>query len=178
MSLNAAAIALMRDKGLTLDDVVEIATAMETRRDPTAADRMARHRAKKATKVTRNVTPNTPLNDNISKPPEPSLQNPTDSSEKEAAEPQPALRQDHVIEAWNDVAERVGLVKVKRLTPQRQRQLAARLKQNSVEDFTEAIQAIERSPFLRGENDRGWRADFDFLLQPKSFTKLIEGSYG
>jgi hypothetical protein len=39
------------------------------------------------------------------------------------------------------------------------------------------MDALERSAFCRGENDRGWRADFDFLLQPKSFTKLLEGAY-
>ena len=31
--------------------------------------------------------------------------------------------------------------------------------------------------FLRGDNDRGWRADIDFVLQAASFTKLMEGSY-
>jgi len=33
------------------------------------------------------------------------------------------------------------------------------------------------SAFCRGENDRGWRADLDFLCQPKSFNGLIEGKY-
>lgn len=91
--------------------------------------------------------------------------------------PSPRLRPEHVVEAWNEMASRCGLPRIAKLTPQRRRQLLARLRQNTIEEFTEAILAIERSPFLRGENDRGWRADFDFLLQPKSFTKLIEGSY-
>jgi hypothetical protein len=89
----------------------------------------------------------------------------------------PSLKPEHVVEAWNEMAERHGLPLVRRLTPERSRKLSGRLRTTSVDDWTEAISAIERSPFLRGENDRGWRADFDFLLQPASFTKLIEGSY-
>jgi hypothetical protein len=46
-----------------------------------------------------------------------------------------------------------------------------------LEEWQRAMDALERSAFCRGENDRGWRADFDFLLQPKSFTKLLEGAY-
>lgn len=86
------------------------------------------------------------------------------------------LQPEHVVEAWNDMAGRYSLPKAK-LTPERRRKLQARLKQHAVGDWTEAIDAIERNPWMHGDNDRGWRVDFDFLLQPKSFTKLIEGSY-
>lgn len=36
---------------------------------------------------------------------------------------------------------------------------------------------VRASPFLRGDNDRGWRASLDFLLKPESFAKLMEGAY-
>lgn len=87
------------------------------------------------------------------------------------------LQPDEVVEAWNIVASKHGLPTVKVLSDARMRQLRSRIKAHSVDDFTEAIAAIGRSPFLHGENDRGWRADFDFLLQPKSFARLIEGSF-
>lgn len=88
----------------------------------------------------------------------------------------PPLKPEHVVEAWNEMAGRTGNPKAK-LTPERRRKLLVRLRVCTIEEFTEAILAVERSSFLRGENDRGWRANFDFLLQPSSFTKLIEGSY-
>jgi hypothetical protein len=89
-----------------------------------------------------------------------------------------ALKPEHVVEAWNEVASRLGLPVVKKLTSERMKRLRARIREHSVEDFTEAISAIERSPFLRGETgNRDWRADFDFFLQPTSFVKLIEGKY-
>jgi len=46
-----------------------------------------------------------------------------------------------------------------------------------LEDWSTAMAAIYNSKFLCRENDRGWKADFDFLLQPKSFVKLLEGAY-
>jgi hypothetical protein len=89
----------------------------------------------------------------------------------------PALKPEHVVEAWNDLAERRGLPKVKALTGVRAKKLRSLIRAHPIEDFTEAISAIERSPFLLGQKDGGWRANFDFLLQPSSFVKLIEGNY-
>lgn len=47
MSLNAAMIQAMVDKGLSAQDIADIAKAGETKVDRTAAERQARHRAKK-----------------------------------------------------------------------------------------------------------------------------------
>lgn len=44
--MNAAAMRLLREKGLSLDDVIEVAEALELRADPTAAARKRRQRAK------------------------------------------------------------------------------------------------------------------------------------
>ena len=33
------------------------------------------------------------------------------------------------------------------------------------------------SDFLSGENDRGWKATFDWLIRPKNFIKVVEGNY-
>ena len=82
-----------------------------------------------------------------------------------------------VVEAWNDLADDAGLARVAKLTPQRRKQVIARLKEYPPEDWSKALTAIYNSKFLRGENDRGWKANFDFLLQPSSFVKLIEGAY-
>lgn len=170
MSLNAATIAVLIEKGMTAADILEVARATEVKADPTNAERQARHRAKKRNGVT--VTGAPPNDIRISNPPASSTE--PSGSYDEAA---PVLRAEHVVEAWNAMAERCGLPPIRKLTAERARKLAGRLRTTSVEDWTEAIGAIERSSFLRGENDRGWRANFDFLLQPASFTKLIEGSY-
>lgn len=58
LSLNAATIEFLLEKGLTGDDLLEVARRSEVRSDPTAAQRMARYREKKAAEngATRNVT--------------------------------------------------------------------------------------------------------------------------
>lgn len=88
-----------------------------------------------------------------------------------------ALKPEHVVEAWNDTASRIGLAKVVRLTDARRKRLRTMIAQHPPDDFAAALDAIERSPFCRGEKT-DWKADFDFFLQSKSFTKLLEGAYG
>jgi hypothetical protein len=66
MNLNAAALKLLAAKGLTLEDVAEIVAATEVTRDPTAAERQARCRARKRTSR-RDVTRD-PLNEELLNP--------------------------------------------------------------------------------------------------------------
>jgi uncharacterized protein YdaU (DUF1376 family) len=91
--------------------------------------------------------------------------------------PPPEFKPEHVVEAWNSLATECGLPRIAKLSDQRRRQLKARMREHSLDDFVTAIDAIRRSPFLR-EGNGTWRgANFDFFLQPSSFLKLIEGHY-
>jgi len=178
VNLNAAALRLMAEKGLTLHDVAEIVAANEQTSDPTNAQRQARHRAKK--KGERNGVTVTryevPLNE--------SILNPSSSLEisNEITPPIPeteiaSVKPEHVVEAWNLMADQSGVPKAK-LTLERRKKIKTFITRHTIDDITEGIWAVPRSPFLCGENDRGWKANIDFFLQPSSFTKLIEGSYG
>lgn len=169
MNLSAAALKVMAEKGLTLLDVAEIVAANEC--DRTGAERQARYRAKKKSNgvtVTRDGSPNDI--DILT----PSL---TLVSSNELTVPEPELKPEDVVEVWNENAPGWGLKPIRKLTPHRRRKLATRIRENSIDEFTEAITAIGRSPFLRGESQRGWRANFDWMLEPSNFTKLIEGTY-
>lgn len=81
-----------------------------------------------------------------------------------------------VVEAWNLMAARTGLPTVVKMTEPRRKRLKTMTKQYTIDDFADALAALEKSSFCKGERT-GWRADFDFFLQTKSFTKLLEGSY-
>jgi uncharacterized protein YdaU (DUF1376 family) len=90
-----------------------------------------------------------------------------------------ALTPQDVFESWNEMAPKFGLPVAKGLTPARKRHTLARLREYpAMEDWQRAFRHIADTPWLCGDNDRGWRADYDFLVQAKSFTKLVEGSYG
>jgi hypothetical protein len=152
MSLNAAALRLLAEKGLTAADIVELAEVLEVRRDPTAAARMRRHRAKKAGKgedtvtVTRNVTPVTadaPPNDIYSNPP----RNP---SEPNGSEPPFAEK---VVSEWNAGPGSRGARKAQKLDAARRKQLAARIREHGEDGVLAAIRGTAASPFHCGEND-------------------------
>lgn len=85
---------------------------------------------------------------------------------------------DEAFNAYNALAQSVGLPIARTLTPQRRKNLAARLREHGVDSWSVALANIRRSAFLQGRNDRGWRCHFDFLLQPSSYTKVVEGTYG
>lgn len=171
MALNSAMLEQMKAEGLDLDACIRILKAGEKKADPTNAERQARYRAKRKDNAV-TVTPSAP-NDIILNPCEPIGSNEPIPPDAE----NPVLLPEHVVEVWNELAARRGLKAVARLSPERRRTLKTRIGQNTIQDFTEAIAAIDRSPFLCGQNDRGWKAYFDWMLKPANFTKLIEGTY-
>lgn len=82
------------------------------------------------------------------------------------------------VEAYNELADEIGLSRVQRVTDQRRAKLRARLREvGGLDGWRHALGRIRGSPFLRGQNNRNWRAGLDFLLQESSFTKLMEGAY-
>ena len=94
---------------------------------------------------------------------------------KGAPTPGDALK---AFEAYNQTALRCALQQAGRLTPDRQRKIIARLRDYGLDGWMTALANLERSAFLRGKNDRNWRANLDFLLQASSFSKVHDGQYG
>ena len=91
--------------------------------------------------------------------------------------PPPTLKPEHVVEAWNSMAERNGLPLVKVVSDERRKKLRTMIRAYDIGQIRQAIGAIERSDFLKNGNG-SWRgASFDFLLQKSSFIKLLEGQY-
>jgi hypothetical protein len=79
---------------------------------------------------------------------------------------------------WNATAAETGLPQAQRLTDQRRKAMRARLEEcGGLDGWDTAMGKIRESRFLCGQNDKGWSADLDFVLQAKSFTKLMEGAY-
>lgn len=79
---------------------------------------------------------------------------------------------------YNAAARDAGWPEVKVVSPKRRAAISARLKDaGGNEGWRDALARARASPHLCGQNDRGWRADFDFLTTASKFTKLIEGSY-
>lgn len=86
------------------------------------------------------------------------------------------------IDDWNATASDTGLPAVQKITGGRRRLLEARLRDcGGLEGWRIALGKIRDSPFLLGKlngaDHASWRADFDFIINEKHFTKLMEGGY-
>lgn len=102
------------------------------------------------------------------------VQDSTAQAPRPAQDDRPLL--DEAVRRFNVVAEELKLPKVQRLTEPRKASLRKRLVEcGGLDGWDFAMARIRASPFLTGS--KGWTADFDFVLQPKSFTKLMEGGY-
>ena len=77
------------------------------------------------------------------------------------------------ISMWNSI----GINKVISIKNRRLQSLKARIAEYSEEDVFRAIENIKQSNFLKGENDRGWRINFDWFVAPNNFPKVLEGNY-
>lgn len=72
----------------------------------------------------------------------------------------------------------VSFPRILRIDGQRQKAVAARWKANSnIETFETLFKKTEASSFLKGKNDRNWRADFDWITKATNMTKVLEGRY-
>jgi Fe2+ or Zn2+ uptake regulation protein len=81
-------------------------------------------------------------------------------------------------EAYNATALRCRLPQASKLTPDRQRKIIARLRSYGLDGWKRALANIEKSKFLTGSSDSGFRADLEFVCQAKSFARLHDGGYG
>ena len=81
-----------------------------------------------------------------------------------------------VIDLYHQIC--TSLPKVVKLTESRKKSINARFKEGiTMEMFKEAFTKAQNSSFLTGNNDRGFKADIDFLINANSLTKTLEGKY-
>jgi len=70
-----------------------------------------------------------------------------------------------------------SLPRVKSVSEARKKAIRARLTMYSRDQLREAFERTERSSFLRGDNDRNWRADFDWIIRDRSMARILDGAY-
>lgn len=79
--------------------------------------------------------------------------------------------------SWNKFADENGLVQASKLTDRRISGIKLRLSEKEF-DLERIYQEIKNSIFLRGDNERKWRVDFDFVFcSQNNYLKILEGKY-
>lgn len=84
-----------------------------------------------------------------------------------------------IVSAYHEILPTLPAMKLQ--TANRKKVLAARWKTSdktkSIEWWREFFTVVSNTPFLMGKNDRGWKADFDFLITESKFAGILEGKY-
>ncbi len=81
-----------------------------------------------------------------------------------------------VVEAWNSL----GIQTIKKIPPATTKtgqMLRARIKEYGIGSVLEAIEMVRESPFLMGNNKKGWRITLDWFSRPNNFPKVVNGNY-
>lgn len=84
-------------------------------------------------------------------------------------------KEKEVIEIYHSVC--VSFPKIRAVSAKRRKAIRARLETYSIEDFRTLFEKAEASSFLKGVNDRGWSATFDWLINEENMTKVLEDNY-
>lgn len=83
-----------------------------------------------------------------------------------------------VFDAWNEMAEKIGIPRCLVVSDSRRRSLQARQRDKFfIENWNMAMGKVVKSKFCKGDNERGWTATFDWFIKPENFTKVMEGKY-
>ena len=81
-----------------------------------------------------------------------------------------------IVDDFNAICS--DLAKVQRLTGQRRAAISEVWDEyHDSEAFRIAFRNAQASEYLKGDNRRGWRATFDWIIKPDHFLKVLEGNY-
>lgn len=78
---------------------------------------------------------------------------------------------------FNEKVKDTKIPQIRVMTESRKRQIRSLLRTYDKKDLARAVDVCVNTPFLRGENNRGWTVDVDWIYTEKHFVKIMEGNY-
>lgn len=66
---------------------------------------------------------------------------------------------------------------IRTISGRRKTYTLARIREHGKEAFAQMVRTAATSDFLNGRNSKGWTANYDWLVYPSNFVKVIEGNY-
>ena len=103
------------------------------------------------------------------------LENENENENENESKKENKVDNEKVIQIFNSVCKK--LPAVQKLTPKRISAINARNEEYNLKTIGEVFILVSQSPFLNGDNDREWRADFDWIMNPNNFIKILEKKY-
>ena len=81
-----------------------------------------------------------------------------------------------IVNSFNSICK--SYPKVNKLSETRKKTIKARFNNGyDYQDFINLFEMAEQSEFLKGENNRSWQANFDWLIKDANMAKVIDGNY-
>lgn len=80
-----------------------------------------------------------------------------------------------IIDLYNEIC--VSLPKVKTISTARKTAIKSLVNKYTIEQMKSVFTKAETSDFLKGKNNRGWHANFDWLIKDSNFVKVLDGNY-
>lgn len=165
----------LAEAGTPLDLVMEVA---ETLAEAKAAERLLERRRERDRERKRDIPRNSEESEESAEfqrkgslevsPPAPPLPKPSKISPLN-----PPI--DRFKTEWNSMAARHRLPQIEAITGNRLKQVRRRCAEHDPEAVSRAIAMVPNCPHWLGEN--GWLGNFDSLMRPDNFQRMIEGAY-
>lgn len=80
-----------------------------------------------------------------------------------------------IVDLFNEICKSYS--KVTKVSNSRKTAINARLNDYSLEEIRKAFEMMEASDFLKGTNERGWKANFDWAMKDANMAKILDGNY-
>lgn len=102
-----------------------------------------------------------------------------DYSDKMSEEQSPKIDLSKFIKFFNGEMDAANAIipRLRTIAGTRKKHILARCREFGKEALVEMVKKAARSDFLNGKNQKGWIADFSWLILPNNFPKVIEGNY-
>lgn len=80
-----------------------------------------------------------------------------------------------IADMYNEIC--ISFPRLTVLSERRKQAIKARLNTYTVEQFKTMFEMAEASSFLKGQNERSWQANFDWMVKDGNFAKILDGNY-
>lgn len=80
-----------------------------------------------------------------------------------------------IVQMYNEICK--SFPAVTKISEKRKKAISARLKSYTIEEIRRCFELAEASDFLKGANNRNWKADFDWLMCDSNLAKVLELKY-
>lgn len=80
-----------------------------------------------------------------------------------------------IVDNYHSLCQKMNKVEV--INDTRKGYVNARVGEFGMEKVISVIRMAGESEFLNGKNDKAWKADFEWIMRPTNFVKIMEGKY-